>query len=413
MTTCRNGVWFAACLILVGCANKQILRNEAVMTKQLGSAVSGLEQLSGSSLHDRRMLEMTEPPTDPDARGAKRKPGLDDFLDIACKADADEHSVGQALRVYSSRLEELDKLAQAPGDNSFAAMFKSMKRSSDAREQIPDTPQAAQDLFDKAQARAAKRSKIQSMRCRTILQADLAADNAALRMNAVDESGKVLAVIDFARALTSVVEQTKRANAVRAYTEQVVGPDLNRAYLYLASTPNTQVPPEGKLPDALVQPQVCSVREDFVRKVWDGDDEPTQTGIDALQANQAYGRLAILAARTRIAAATEAYLHYRAAQELKPRWDANARRPEQVSAVRLELAHRSADEAAQALARFDGLVHVDVDCEILPKLHSAQAKFVDTVVNGGETGEAVDRVSDALTSLQTLLDAFDKAKKKL
>ncbi|KAF1704294.1 hypothetical protein CSC66_05480 [Pseudoxanthomonas kaohsiungensis] len=63
------------------------------------------------------------------------------------------------------------------------------------------------------------------------------------------------------------------------------------------------------------------------------------------------------------------------------------------------------------MARADGLISIDVDCEVLPKLASSQQALSKAVIEGTGSADAADGFADALTNLQSILEALDKMKK--
>ncbi|MDQ7280521.1 hypothetical protein O0J73_07215 [Stenotrophomonas sp. Sm6012] len=401
--------------LTVGCANKQVLRNQAVMSKKLGATTTGLEQLAGSAVRDRRVSAlMAFTPPDETARN--------EFLAFACDGDMAEFSVGQAIGTYRRRLTELDNLATAPPDTSFSALVASMKRSSAARKDLPQDRAQAMTAFDEAQKKAKVASHLSVRRCRAIVAHDLSSSADRIPGDRSYQSmgmglDTYLTLINFLRTGMTLAEQTKRASIVRDYTQKVAQPDFELAHAYLATEPNLDPIAEtiaGRNPLADVPPQACHAQKAFMDPAGKdpvppatGKNLANQLGNDmTLGFGQPHGRLSLLTAQARATAVRQAFIHYTAAKLLHPQAGAGA-----LSAVQNEAVLRSAADAADAMARADGLISIDVDCEVLPKLASSQQALSKAVIEGTSSADAADGFADALTNLQSILEALDKMKK--
>lgn len=410
MAYVRGAVILFALGLVVGCANKQILRNQAVMTKKLGATTTGLEQLAGSAVHDRRVSAlMSFTPPDELARN--------EFLAYACDGDKVEFSVGQATGTYRRRLTDLDNLATAPSDASFSALVGSMKRSMAARRQLTgDKAQDQSDFLD-AQKKALIASQLAVRRCRSIVAYDLSADSNPKHFGNLETLGlgidPYLTLINFIRTGMTLAEQTMRASVVRGYTEKVAQPDFELAHAYLATSP--EVDPvkaiiDGDKPLADIPPQTCPAQKSSMNPEGKpsqapatGEELPKQLEGDMkLGFGKPHGRLALLAAQARTTAVRQAFTYYAAAKSIKPETGAPTTHHEQTL--------RLATDAADAMARADGLIAIDVDCVVLPKLASAQGQLTNAIINGTGSAEAADGFADALTNLQSILDALDKMK---
>jgi hypothetical protein len=417
MAAIRGVIMLIAVVLLVGCANKQILRNQAIMTKKLGAATGGLEQLAGSAVHDRRVVElMSFAPPSADARNA--------FLTYACRGDLVQQSVGQALGTYRRRLTELDNLATAPSDTSFAALVASMKKSSAARRELPDDDQAqALKILLEAREKSKLETQLSLRQCQAIVAYDLS--NSADRKEgdgSFQAMGKgadtYLTLINLLRTGMSLAEQTMRANVVKDYTEKVLQPDLELALAYLASSPDVDPVSQiaaNKDPFEQLPPPICTQRKGFMDTAGKVPEQgPPLTG-DALSKQlesdkiigfgQPHGRLAWLAAQARTTAVRQAYIHYALAQQLNP-LPGSAGAPAQNGAIL-----RLANDAADAMARADGLIGIDVDCDVLPKLATSQRQLSKAVVEGTGSADVADGFADALANLQSIQEALEKVKK--
>lgn len=412
---CIRGVAVLTALGLsVGCANKQVLRNQAVMSKKLGAATTGLEQLAGSAVRDRRVSAlMAFTPPDEAARN--------EFLAFACDGDMAEFSVGQAVGTYRRRLTELDNLATAPPDTSFSALVASMKRSSAARIDLPIDRAQAMTAFDEAQKKAKAASHLSVRRCRAIVAHDLSSSADRIPGDGSYQSmgmglDTYLTLINFLRTGMTLAEQTKRASIVKDYAQKVAQPDFEIAHAYLATEPNLDPIAEtiaDRNPLADVPPQACPAQKAFMDPGKASDPPATgknlanQLGSDmTLGFGQPHGRLSLLTAQARTTAVRQAFIHYAAAKHLHTQTGVGA-----LSAVQNEVVLRSAADAADAMARADGLISIDVDCDVLPKLASSQQALSKAVVEGTGSADAADAFADALVNLQSILEALDKMKK--
>ncbi len=410
----RGVVVLFALGLTVGCANKQILRNQAVMSKKLGATTTGLEQIAGSAVHDRRVSAlMSFTPPNESARN--------DFLAYACDGDMAEFSVGQAVGTYRRRLTELDNLATAPTDTSFTALVGSMKRSMAARKELPADQAEAMTAFAEAQKKAKVASQLAVRRCRSIVAYDLSAAADRTKDEGTYQSmglgiDTYLTLINFLRTGTALAEQSMRAKMVRDYTERVAQPDFELAHAYLATS--AEVDPIKEIitddnPLAGVPPQACPAQKAFLDPVGKSSQPPATGGELPKQLKEdmklgfgkPHGRLALLASQARTTAVRQAFTHYAAAKVLTPP-SGGATTP-----IQDEATLRLATDAADAMARADGLIALDVDCEVLPKLATAQGQLSKAIINGTGTAEAADGFADALTNLQSIVEALDKMKK--
>lgn len=377
-----------AATMIVGCANKQILRNEAIMTKKLGEAVSSLDELSDQSVSDRRVFSVM--PKLPPAPVDKA------FIELACMGEQSEHVVEHALGVYASRLKELDALAEGPADDSFRALFGSFKKVADARKKLPE-PDEQVAAFKEQSEKVKKENAASAKRCRAIVGHDLRPPIARGPAATGSPLDAILIYINVFKSFAQLAEQTARAEAVKEYTALVVKPDLDLAHRYLAGVPHDDpfLSP-GQGPD--LNPdltRLCATREGAANN----EGELSETEIVAL--SEAHGRLGQLVARSRTTAVRTAYLHYLSAKSV----DASSAKPQELAA-----AVRSAAYAADTLKRVDELVDLDVDCEILPKLKTSQDEFAEAVASGAKSDLAADNFVDALTNVQSLLEALGKLK---
>lgn len=414
MACVRGVVVLVALAFTVGCANKQILRNQAMMSKKLGATTTGLEQLAGSAVHDRRvsaLMSFTTP----------SETARNDFLVYACDGDMAEFSVGQAVGTYRRRLNELDNLATAPTDASFTALVGSMKRSMAARNELPGDRAQAMTTFADAQKKAKVASQLAVRRCRSIVAYDLSAAADRTKDTGTYQSmglgiDTYLTLINFIRTGTALAEQTMRASVIQDYTEKVAQPDFELAHAYLATSPDVDPVKEiiaGDNPLAGIPPQFCPAQKSFMDPAGKssqppatGDDLPNQLDEDMKHGfGKPHGRLALLAAQARTTAVRQAFIHYAAAKIVSPASGAAS------TPFHNEATLRLATAAADAMARADGLIALDVDCEVLPKLATAQAQLSNAIINGTGTADAADGFADALTNLQSILEALDKMKK--
>ena len=414
MACVRRLVMLIALSLTVGCANKQILRNQAVMSKKLGATTTGLEQLAGSAVHDRRLAALMSfaPPSESDRN---------EFLAYACDGDMVEFSVGQAVGTYRRRLTELDNMATAPTDASFTALVGSMKRSMAARKQLTGDEKQDTNEYLEAQKKAKIASQLAVRRCRSIVAYDLsAAANRTKDTGSYQSMGlgidTYLTLINFIRTGMTLAEQTMRASVVRDYTDKVAQPDFELAHAYLATPPDVdpvQITVIQQNPLADVPPQTCPAQKSFMDPTGKtsqppatGGELPKQLDEDMkLSFGKPFGRLALLASQARTTAVRQAFIHY-AASKIVNQSSVAPRTP-----IHEEATLRLATDAADAMARADGLIAIDVDCDILPKLATAQGQLSNAIINGTGTAEAADGFADALTNLQSILEALDKMKK--